>query len=268
MDRYQDMEIQYDLFLPAILLNNCRWFPFLLVKIPWRVQAPMQVPVTGVWTSRVWMKTIEGRHLRWWDFRNFCVTVSMNGMMVRWYGPNMFFLSGYAGHVLHGADRFLFFFYLTLKSAYWGILVQKNIVKFCRKWMWLWNQVSFPEHGNNRMNGAWLKHILNHWNFTLVHRRLPPWSTQLPSERLLRQWSILARLWPCYIVRAIISQQDFRKLKFSKHMVELGCITIQIQILVFTSGDSIGDSIEEDLPSFTVTLLYEPSTLQHFEACL
>lgn len=42
-------------------------------------------PRNGVWTSRVWMKTIEGRHLRWWDFRKFCVTVSMNGMMVRWY---------------------------------------------------------------------------------------------------------------------------------------------------------------------------------------
>ena len=127
----------------------------------------------------------------------------------------MFFLSGYTVSTFLGADRFLFFFDLTLKSAYWGILVQKNIVKFCRKWMWLWNQVSFPEHGNNRMNGVRLKHILNHWNFTLVHRRLPPWSTQLPSERLLRQRSILTRLSPCYIVRAIISQQDFRKLKFS-----------------------------------------------------
>lgn len=109
MDRYQDMEIQYDLFLLAIFLNNCRWFLFFLVKIPWRIQAPMQIPVTGVWTSSVWMKTMEGRHLRWWDFRNFCVTVSMNGMMVRWYGLNMFFLSGHAGHILHGADRFLFF---------------------------------------------------------------------------------------------------------------------------------------------------------------
>ena len=147
----------------------------------------------------------------------------------------------------------------------------------------------FQNMGIIGWTGLRLKHILNHWNFTLVHRRLPPWSTQLPSERLLRQRSILTRLSPCYIVRAIISQQDFRKLKFSKHMVELGCITIQIQILVFTSGDSIGDSIEEfhrDSPVWTLNFaafwgllvalltsqsvllvvfwLQNPSRLQHF----
>ena len=125
---------------------------------------------------------------------------------------HVFFFSGYTGHSLR-CRHVLFFFYLTLKSA----LVQKNIVKFYRKWMWLWKKRCHFHMGKMGSTGYGSNIFFTIGTSPPLQRRLPPWSTLLPSERLLRQRSILARLWPCYIiVRAIVRSQDVRKVEVKK----------------------------------------------------